>query len=434
MLPAPLFPLTEALEPLAEFKKAGMRKLGKYSFGTGDRFGKEGKAQLQAVLKMWNEGVEVTPVWNKSHREHKTVGTLPESVRKEADEAVEDLKFKEAYFVDADHINAQIVGPYIPVSNFFTIDVAEFIGKKVSDQEKKEFLQFLKKYDRGFKIPGFSSEIQISEEELNEMMNSFLLAMKKAGEVYSIIKSGKNEEFYTEVSIDEVQAPQSPVELFFILSALAFYKVPVNTIAPKFTGEFNKGVEYKGDLLQFEKEFEEDLLVLKFAIKEFDFPKSLKLSVHSGSDKFSIYPVIQKLIKKHNSGLHLKTAGTTWLEELIGLAESKGEAFEFAKLVYKEALERYDELTKDYTSVLSINKEELPAVESFKSGKEYADALRHKPDSDTYDPNFRQLLHCAYRIAAEKEEFETLLMKHRERIEENVTYNLYERHLKNIFP
>ncbi|AVR47429.1 hypothetical protein C7S20_10560 [Christiangramia fulva] len=409
-------------------------KLGKYSFGTGDRFGKEGKAQLQAILKMEEKGVEVTPVWNKSHREHRTVGTQPESIRKEADKAVQELQFQKAYFVDADHINAEIVEPYIPVSNFFTIDVADYIGKSASNKEKKEFLRYFEKYTKGFKIDGFSSEIKISEAELEEMTNSFLLAMKKAGEVYSIIKSAKKEQFHTEVSIDEVEDPQSPVELFFILSALAYYQVPVNTIAPKFTGEFNKGVDYQGDLQQFEKEFEEDLLVLKFTIKELGFPENLKLSVHSGSDKFSIYPVMKKLIKKHNFGLHLKTAGTTWLEELIGLAESDGKAFEFAKEVYKEALQRYDELTKDYFSVLSIDKVKLPEVDSFHSGKEYADALRHDENSKAYNPHFRQLLHCAYKIAAEKEDFEALLLEHRARIEENVTYNLYERHLKQIFP
>lgn len=410
-----------------------MGKIGKYSFGTGDRFGKEGSAQLKAVLKMGENGVEVIPVWNKSHREHKTVGTNPETTKQEADKVVKDLEYQGDYFVDADHINAEIVELYLPVSNFFTIDVAEYIGEEASEEDKNDFLKFFSKYTDGIRIEGLSSEIKFSEAELNKMMDNFLLAMKKAGEVYSVIEDGKNEEFHTEVSIDEVENPQSPVELFFILSALAFYEVPVNTIAPKFTGEFSKGVDYKGDLQQFEKEFEEDLLVLIFAIKEFDFPKNLKLSVHSGSDKFSIYPVIKKLIKKHNFGLHLKTAGTTWLEELIGLAESEGKAFQFARNLYSESLERYDELTKDYTSVLSIDKQKLPAVKSLRSGKEYADALRHDEDSEAYNPHFRQLLHCAYKLAAEKEEFEQLLTEHRERIEKNVTYNLYERHLKQIF-
>ncbi|MCG9972873.1 tagaturonate epimerase family protein [Christiangramia crocea] len=410
-----------------------MRKLGKYSFGVGDRFGKEAIAQLRAILQLRTDGIEVVPVWNKSDREHKTVGTQPESLREEADTAIKSLGYKGDYFVDADHISLENVDPYLPVSDFFTIDVANFIGKETSLEEKKSFIWFFDKYRGKLRISGISEEFVITEENLDEMCDMFLLAMKNAGIVYEHIASEKDGEFSTEVSIDEVDKPQSPVELFFILAALAYYNVPVNTIAPKFTGEFNKGVDYNGDLTQFEREFEEDLLVLKYAVQEFDLPENLKLSVHSGSDKLSIYPVIQKLIKTHDAGLHLKTAGTTWLEELIGISESGGEGFVFSKNLYAEALERFDELTADYKSVLAIDKRQLPDPEGFSSGKSFADTLRHEPDSKEYNPHFRQLLHCAYKIAAENSDFDLLLMKYREKIEENVTYNLYEKHLKPLF-
>lgn len=408
--------------------------IGRYSFGMGDRFGKEGVAQLKAILKMEEADVEVTPVWNKSNREHKTVGSKPESVREEANSAIKELNFERNYFVDADHIDLETVDPYLEVSDFFTIDVAEFIGRDAPENEKQEFLKFFKKYTDGFKIRGIDQKFKFSEDELKQMLKTFLFAMKKAGEISSYIASKKGTAFQTEVSIDEVDKPQSPVELFFILAALAYYKVPVNTIAPKFTGEFNKGIDYRGDLGKFEKEFEEDLLVLVFAVKEFGLPENLRLSVHSGSDKFSIYPIIQKLIQKHRAGLHLKTAGTTWLEELIGLAESEGEAFQFCGELYAGALDRYEELTKDYITVLSIDRQKLPSPEDFKSGKEYADALRHEPENSTYNQDFRQLMHCAYKLAAEREEeFYALLEKHRERIEENVTNNLYKRHLRPLF-
>ncbi len=411
-----------------------MGELGKYSFGVGDRFGKEGKAQLEAILKMRREGVEVTPVWNKSNREHSTVGTRPESLREEADKAVKAAGFNKAYFVDADHINIRTVDSFLPVSNFFTIDVAEFIGKPAPAGEEEEFLSFFQKYSGELKVPGIDRKMQTSKTQLREMLNIFLLAAKNAGEVYVYIRDNKNEDFHIEVSIDEVENPQSPLELFFILAALAFYKVPVNTIAPKFTGSFNKGVDYAGNIDQFKKEFEEDLMVLKFAISEFGLPQDLKISVHSGSDKFSVYPVIRELIIKHDAGLHLKTAGTTWLEELIGLAESEGEGYNFSIDLYREALKRYDELTKDYESVLSIDKSKLPAPEALSSGKEYAAALRHDPESPEYNPHFRQLLHCAYKIAAEKgEQFFPLLERYRDRIEENVTDNLYRKHLKPLF-
>jgi len=116
--------------------------------------------------------------------------------------------------------------------------------------------------------------------------------------------------------MDEVPLPQTPVELFFILKMLGSEQIPLQTVAPKFSGRFNKGVDYVGDPLKFATEFESDLMVISFAIKEFGLPENLKMSVHSGSDKFAIYQHIGNLIKKHNKGIHLKTAGTTWLEEV----------------------------------------------------------------------------------------------------------------------
>ena len=410
-------------------------QLQKYSFGVGDRFGMEGRAQLAAILKAEEAGVEVTPVWNKSHREHTTVGTQPESVRKEADEAVKSLGFKDRYFVDADHINKENVDDFISFSDFFTIDVAKFIGKQAEEGEKNKFLKYIDAYRKELKIEGIEDK-KIEASELDQILDTFLFAMKKAGEIYRYIRAQREEDFLVEVSIDEVENPQSPVELFFILAALSFYEVPVTTIAPKFTGRFSKGVDYEGDLQQFQKEFEEDLLVIRYAVKEFSFPEALKLSVHSGSDKFSIYPVMNRLIKKHNVGLHLKTAGTTWLEEIIGLAESEGEGFRFAAGVYEKALERYDELTEPYRNVLKIDKKKLPSPEEVRKekGESFAKALTHDESSEAYNLHLRQLMHCAYKIAAEQpKEFQQLLRDHREQIERNVTFNLFDRHLKPLF-
>ena len=105
--------------------------------------------------------------------------------------------------------------------------------------------------------------------------------------------------------MDETDAPQSPLEMFFILAAIAQEGVPIQTIAPKFTGRFNKGVDYVGDVDQFEKEFNDALAAIAFAIAEFGLPETLKLSVHSGSDKFSIYPAIKRALKRTGAGLHL---------------------------------------------------------------------------------------------------------------------------------
>lgn len=412
------------------------RKLGKFSFGTGDRFGFEGNAQLRALMKIKEAGANVTPVWNKSNREHKTVGTSPESLRKEADEAVQNLGYRGAYFVDADHITLESLPPYVSVSDFFTIDVAGYIGKAPKVEEKRRFLAFISGYTQVLVVPGIKEEIRIEKDQLEEVINTFLVAAEKAAEVYRFIRSKKQEDFIVEVSMDEVARPQTPVELFFALAALAFYKVPLVTIAPKFTGRFNKGIDYEGDLQKFEKEFEADILVLKYCIQEFGFPEDLKLSIHSGSDKFSIYPVMNRLIRKYEVGLHVKTAGTTWLEELTVLAESGTDGFDFAAEIYEAALERFKELTAPYPDVLDIDRSRLPDPKSLRrsGGQEMAKRLRHNNREASYNPHFRQLMHCAYKVAGEKQEvFFRLLQKYRSEVEEKVTENLYDKHLVPLF-
>ena len=160
--------------------------------------------------------------------------------------------------------------------------------------------------------------------------------------------------------MDETDAPQTPVDLLLILAALADAGVPLATIAPKFTGRFNKGVDYVGDLRTFARELEQDMAVVRYAVGAFGLPAELKLSLHSGSDKFSIYSAVHEAMTKMNSGLHLKTAGTTWLEEVIGLAESGGDALALVKEIYAEAYAHRDELCAPYAAVIDIDASLLP--------------------------------------------------------------------------
>ena len=104
-------------------------ELSKYSIGVGDRFANKGVAQLRAIMKAHQSGLEISPVWNKSNREHIYVHTNPADVRREADAAVAALGYNGKYFVDADHINLSTVAPFVETADFFTLDVAAFIGK-----------------------------------------------------------------------------------------------------------------------------------------------------------------------------------------------------------------------------------------------------------------------------------------------------------------
>ena len=376
--------------------------IGKYSFGVGDRFAHEGINQLKALIEAEERfGVHFVPVWNKSNREHQIVGTEPAETRAEADAAVKALNYKGQYFVDADHINLNNVDRFIDSSDFFTIDVADYIGKSGSMEER------------------------------------FLPAIKEAGRIYRHIAEKKGaDNFVTEVSMDEVDEAQTPEELRYILREIAREGIPVQTIAPKFTGRFNKGVDYRGDLARFEREFEQDLLVIDEAVREYGLPDNLKLSIHSGSDKFSIYPIMGRLIRKHDKGIHIKTAGTTWLEENIGLAVADPAALELAKKIYVNALGRMAELTVPYATVIDVDVTKLPTPEEVAKwdADTYARTMRHNQEDPLYNPSFRQLIHVSYKIAAElADEFLPALEKHTDVIGEQITANLCDRHIARLF-
>jgi len=411
--------------------------LCKYSFGTGDRFGMQGRAQLAAIEKAREDGLDLAIVWNKSHREHSIVGTGQEALRQEAEEAVAAANYSGQYFVDADHVGLKTVDQFIDSSDFFTLDVADSIGKPAETRSIVEFCHRMKRFTGKLQIPGIAEPLNSSLQEVERIAAKYLSAVQEAANIYRHIEGVKGVgNFITEVSMDETSVPQSPMELFFILAALAEEKVPLQTLAPKFSGRFNKGVDYIGDVGEFTQEFEEDLLLIAYAVEQFDLPRDLKLSVHSGSDKFSLYGPIRKILGKYDAGIHVKTAGTTWLEELIGLAEAGGTGLEIAKKVYGASHARYDELCSPYASVIDIDTAKLPSPEIVNSwtSLQYVAALRHDQSCADYNVNLRQLLHVGYKVAAEMgEEYTNALSENEQVVAKNVTENLYMRHIVPLF-
>ena len=412
-------------------------KLERYSLGVGDRFAHQAKAQLRACLLAAKEGIEIVPVWNKSNREHVTIGSEPASTRAAADAAVAALGWTAAYYVDADHVRIETVERFIPHSDFFTIDVADCTGKPAEAREVEAFLGRHPELSGRLSIPGIERPLQITREEVEATARQYLLAVKEAGKLYRHLAKAKGEgEFITEVSMDETDNPQTPAELLLILAALVDEGVPLQTIAPKFTGRFNKGVDYVGDLARFELEFSQDLAVLQLAVKSYGLPETLKLSVHSGSDKFSIYEPMRRATERAGAGLHLKTAGTTWLEEVAALAEAGGSGLALAKEIYAGALEHLEELCAPYAAVIDIHRPALPSVQAVKgwSSDEFVGALRHDPRCPQFNPNFRQLLHVGYKVAAKMgQRFLDALEEYEEVIAKNVTENLFQRHIRPLF-
>jgi hypothetical protein len=395
----------------------------------GDRFARQAQAQLQTCLRAAREGVDIVPVWNKSNREHVTIGSEPAQSRAAADAAVKALHWDKPYFLDADHIRLETVGRFLPHSDFYTIDVADWIARPAPAEAVRRFLDGHPELSKGL----FAAD----RATVEHIAQKYLLAVLEAGKIYRYIAQAKGaDRFVTEVSMDETDAPQTPVELRVILAALSDEAIPLQTIAPKFTGRFNKGVDYAGDLAQFEKEFNDDLTVIALAVQQYGFPASLKLSVHSGSDKFSIYGPIRRALRRSGAGLHLKTAGTTWLEEIIGLAAADGGGLALAKEIYAGALEHIDELCAPYAAVLDIDRGRLPSVltvQSWDSGQ-FVSAVRHDQKNPAYNPSARQLLHVGYKIAAKMgARYLNALSQYEKSVAANVTENLYERHVKPLF-
>ncbi|MGA2557711.1 MAG: tagaturonate epimerase family protein [Verrucomicrobiota bacterium] len=410
--------------------------LGKFSFGMGDRFAHQAAAQLQAVIMAAKQGVEVTPVWNKSNREHIIIGSKPASVRAAAAQAVQQLGWKNPWHVDADHIRLDTVDAFLDSSDFFTIDVAESIGRPAPEAALRAFLDRHDELGGRLEIPGIPRAFELKRTDVSRVAAKYLCAVQEAGRIFRHIAQAKGAgNFIAEVSMDETDSAQTPPELLIILAAMADERIALQTIAPKFTGRFNKGVDYVGNVSQFEREFSEDLAVIGYAVKNYGLPQNLKLSVHSGSDKFSIYQPIRRALARCNAGLHLKTAGTTWLEELIGLAEAGGEGLALAQEIYAQALDHRAELCAPYASVIDIDPAKLPGKDQVArwTSAQFAAALRHEPSRAEFNPHLRQLLHVGYKIAAQQgPRYLEMLEACSETVARNVTFNLFQRHLKPL--
>jgi hypothetical protein len=136
------------------------------------------------------------------------------------------------------------------------------------------------------------------------------------------------------------------------------------------------------------------------------------------------------------AGVHLKTAGTTWLEELIGLAEAGGDGLMLAREIYAYALEHVDELCGPYAAVIDIDRSRLPSTAEVNrwSGPRLAAAIRHVPLHPDFNAHVRQLLHVSFKVAAQQgARYTDLLDANRDIVARQVTENIFDRHLRPLF-
>ena len=406
-------------------------QLSRFSIGTGDRFGLEGEAQIAAFKDLRAQGAEADIVWNKSNREHVIIGSSPADQAKAAADSIKKSVWNGKWFVDADHINLKTVDWFLPHCNFFTIDVAETIGKKASVEARTAYIALAESLLKDGAAP-----VAVTKADIETVADKFLAAVQEAGVTYRYIAERKPVgSFVVELSMDETDAPQTPAQVAAILVAVAAEKIPLSTFAPRFPGKFLKGIDYVGDVAEFLAAFEAETKLVLWAADSLGLPKGFKLSVHTGSDKFKLYKGIHEIATRLGAGVHLKTAGTTWLEEIVGLAEAGGDGLALAKQVYANAYARIDELTAPYANVVEIDRARLPHPEEVAAwdSKTFVDALRHEPGSAKMQSDMRQLMHVGFKIAAEMgQKYTAALIEYRESVARNVRRNLFERHLRPI--
>ncbi|MBN2117939.1 MAG: hypothetical protein JW730_15285 [Anaerolineales bacterium] len=325
------------------------------SFGFGDRLGLATPGHIAAV-----RGTKFAPIFSQqSVRENARTGRTPQQVMDDARRALDAAGWDAPWGADADHLKMlEDIPPFVEAGyTFFTVDPGEYVDN-AADTDLPEMLRQ--------KITGFNweelSELYLHEdagqvwgrfdgESLMRAVVKYERAIRHAAAMFKRLSEAKDG-FDFEMSVDETNSPTTPLEHFFIASELTRLGVRFTSLAPRFIGRFEKGVDYIGDLNALDAE------LAKHAAVTAHFG-TYKLSLHSGSDKFSVYP----LIAKHwGERIHVKTAGTSYLEALRVLAMHEPDLF---LEIYSLGRERYE--TDKRTYHVSAKLDALPKTDDLPS-------------------------------------------------------------------
>ncbi len=419
--------------PLSPFNAAILRTLfpwsaprsigNRVSFGTGDRVGKATPGHIRAFREF-----TVFPVLaQQSMRELGRTQRTPQDVIDDATIGVFQEGWTEGYAADADHIKTVEESLLCFRTGFtmFTIDAADHINRKgvyLSDEDAAKELnnrvdaEALHSEYAGktvhFEEDGIVVDFSFSEADLGRAIATYGKAVDHMVSVWNALKKeAGSKEFDFEVSIDETETDTLPKDHYFVASELLRRGVAFRSLAPKFVGQFQKGIDYIGDIAEFERQFSAHALIARKC-------GGYKISVHSGSDKFTVFPIVGKYTKGH---FHGKTAGTSWLEAVRVMAEKAPKLY---RSMHKFALTRFEEDRKSYH--VTTNLANIPDPDSL-SDKELP-ALLDAVDS-------RQLMHITYGSLLSskndrgqylfKKEFMAVLEK-----EEEVHYEFLRRHMR----
>lgn len=325
------------------------------SFGFGDRLGLATPGHIASI-----KGTKFAPIFaQQSVRENARTGRTPQQVMDDARRAVEAAQWDAPWGADADHLKTvEDITPFVEAGyTFFTVDP----GEHVDNTADTDALDTLKQKATTMNWDELSAVYlhQTGEQVWGEFeVDSLIRAAVKYGQAIQHAASMFNrlsqmkDEFDFEVSVDETDSPTTPLEHFYIANELTRLGVRFTSLAPRFIGRFEKGVDYIGDLKALDIEF------AKHAAVTSQFG-TYKLSLHSGSDKFSVYPLI---VKHWGERIHVKTAGTSYLEALRVLAMHQPDLF---LKIYYLALESYAIDKRSYHVSAQLN--QLPRTDDLPS-------------------------------------------------------------------
>ena len=340
------------------------------SVGLGDRLG----IAAPGHIKLFQQ-YDAYPVFaQQSIRELNLTGRTYEDVLDAASFAVFREDFQKGWGADGDHLKTVQDVEYALSLGFtmITLDCSDHIKNNVTESnapplpEKYRAKYLGKEFDIGEGIG-----LRFTEPELQTIAAIYGEAIDFAAGMYNrFLKDGKYEADF-EISIDETATPTTPLQHYFVARELIDAGVSFATMAPRFCGEFQKGIDYIGDLAQFEKEIKIHAVIAR----HFKY----KLSIHSGSDKFSVFPSIGR---ESRGIFHVKTAGTNWLEAMRVIAQVDPALY---RAVHNYALVAFDEACKYYHVTTDLSK--IPAVDSIADGE--LPKLFENNDS-------RQLIHITY--------------------------------------
>lgn len=303
------------------------------SFGFGDRLGLATPGHIAALRSLFSNSqsadsqIPILPIFaQQSIRENTRAGRTPQGVMDDAKRAVEAAGWDAPWGADADHLKTvDDLPPFIEAGyTLFTVDP----GSHVDNAADADPVSVLREKAKGQDWDGISA-LYLSERTgaggYGEFdAESLLRAVVKYGRAISHTiamyrrLSELKEAFDFEISVDETDAPTTPLEHYYIANELTRAGVKFTSLAPRFIGRFEKGVDYIGDVAALDAEMARHAAVTAHF-------GTYKLSLHSGSDKFSVYPLI---VKHWGRRLHIKTAGTSYLEALRALAVTEPALFE----------------------------------------------------------------------------------------------------------